>query len=105
MFHNFLLNNIEFCDMIGSLKYWYQRSKVDFLVSESAVWKDDSVNGALASAAFWVKELPFVKSLSGYWKFFLASNPSNVPTKFHESEFQDSEWSTLPGKCMCFAYI
>lgn len=80
----------------GSLKYWYQRNKVDFLVSQSAVWKDDAVNGALDSAAFWVKDLPFVKSLSGYWKFYLASNPSNVPAKFHDSEFQDSEWSTLP---------
>lgn len=89
---------------VGSLKYWYQRSKVDYLVSQSAVWKDDAVNGALESAAFWVKDLPFVKSLSGYWKFFLASNPSNVPAKFHDSEFQDSEWSTLPGMCKCLVY-
>ncbi|KAJ1413522.1 Immunoglobulin-like fold [Sesbania bispinosa] len=80
----------------GSLKYWYQRSKVDFLVSQSSVWSDDAVNGALDSAAFWVKDLPFVKSLSGYWKFFMAANPNSVPTKFYESEFQDSEWNTLP---------
>ncbi|XP_027356698.1 uncharacterized protein LOC113866018 isoform X2 [Abrus precatorius] len=80
----------------GSLKYWYQRNKVDFLVSQSAVWNDDAVQGSLDCAAFWVKNLPFVKSLSGYWKFFLADNPDNVPSNFYESEFHDSEWKTLP---------
>ncbi|XP_061336722.1 uncharacterized protein LOC133283824 isoform X2 [Gastrolobium bilobum] len=80
----------------GSLKYWYQRSKVDFLVSQSAVWNDDALDGALDSAAFWVKDLPFVKSLSGYWRFFFATNPNSVPTKFCDSEFQDSDWKTLP---------
>lgn len=89
---------------VESLKYWYQRGKVDFLVSRSAVWNDDAVNGALESAAFWVKDLPFVKSLSGYWKFCLAATPNNVPTKFYESEFQDSEWNTLPGKCKCMCF-
>lgn len=56
----------------GSLRYWYQRNKVDHLVSNSAVWNDDAVQGALDCAAFWVKDLPFVQSLSGLWKFFLA---------------------------------
>ena len=91
--------------VIGSLKYWYHRNKVDFLVSKSAVWNDDAVNGALESAKFWVKDLPFVKSLSGYWKFFLASNPTSVPLKFYESEFQDREWDTLPGKCMRLLWV
>lgn len=54
----------------GSLRYWYDRSKVDFLNSNLATWDDDAVSGALESAAFWVKGLPFVKSLSGHWKFF-----------------------------------
>ncbi|KAG4977461.1 hypothetical protein AAZX31_13G179000 [Glycine max] len=80
----------------GSLKYWYQRNKVDFLASQSAVWNDDAVQGSLDCAAFWVKDLPFVKSLSGYWKFFIADSPNNVPTYFYESEFQDSGWKTLP---------
>ncbi|PQQ00413.1 beta-galactosidase-like [Prunus yedoensis var. nudiflora] len=35
----------------GSLKYWHERSKVNFLVSNSAVWDDDAVPGALESAA------------------------------------------------------
>lgn len=86
--------------MIGSLKYWYERNKVDISVSNSAVWDDDSVHEALNSAAFWVKGLPFVKSLSGYWKFFLASSPANVPINFYDSSFQDSKWEALPGKCV-----
>ncbi|KAK7317355.1 hypothetical protein RJT34_01507 [Clitoria ternatea] len=80
----------------GSLNYWYQRNKVDFLVSQSAVWNDDAVQGSLDCAAFWVKDLPFVKSLSGFWKFFIADSPYDVPTNFYETEFQDSEWKTLP---------
>ncbi|KAK5826678.1 Beta-galactosidase [Gossypium arboreum] len=80
----------------GSLKYWYERNKVDLSVSKSAVWNDDAVQSALDSAAFWVKGLPFVKSLSGYWKFLLASNPAAVPKNFYESAFQDSDWETLP---------
>ncbi|PQQ19668.1 uncharacterized protein Pyn_22599 [Prunus yedoensis var. nudiflora] len=80
----------------GSLKYWHERSKVNFLVSNSAVWDDDAVPGALESAALLVKDLPFVKSLSGHWKFFLASSPRNVPVNFYDTAFQDSEWETLP---------
>ncbi|KAL6989747.1 beta-galactosidase [Sarracenia purpurea var. burkii] len=80
----------------GSLRYWYERSKVDVLVSNSAVWDDDAVSGAIDCAAFWVKGLPFVKSLSGYWKFLLALNPAHVPLSFYDSAFQDSDWATLP---------
>ncbi|KDP40530.1 hypothetical protein JCGZ_24529 [Jatropha curcas] len=80
----------------GSLRYWYQRNKVDVLVSKSAVWNDDAVQAALDSAAFWVKDLPFVKSLSGFWKFFLAPGPTSVPAKFYDPSFQDSEWKNLP---------
>ncbi|OVA04094.1 Beta galactosidase small chain/ domain 5 [Macleaya cordata] len=80
----------------GSLKYWYDRNKVDFLVSNSAVWNDDAVSEALDSATFWVKGLPFVKSLSGYWRFFLAPSPTSVPTNFCNSDFEDSSWETLP---------
>ena len=80
---------------------------MDFLASQSAVWNDDAVQGSLDCAAFWVKDLPFVKSLSGYWKFFIADSPNNVPTYFYESEFQDSGWKTLPGRCDssgCYIY-
>lgn len=72
---------------------------MDFLVSNSAVWNDDAVASALDCAAYWVKGLPFVKSLSGHWKFFLAPNPKNVPVKFYDNAFQDSSWANLPGKC------
>jgi hypothetical protein len=82
---------------VGSLRYWYQRNKVDHLVSNSAVWNDDAVQGALDCAAFWVKDLPFVQSLSGLWKFFLAPDPTSVPNKFYGTAFEDSEWETLPG--------
>lgn len=73
---------------------------MDFVVANSAVWNDDAVRGSLDSAAFWVKGLPFVKSLSGYWNFFLAANPNGVPVNFYDTEFQDSEWQTLPGTCI-----
>lgn len=80
----------------GSLRYWYERNKADLSVSNSAVWNDDAVSGALDSAAFWVKGLPFIKSLSGYWKFFLAPNPTSVPVNFYDCSFEDSDWQTLP---------
>lgn len=80
----------------GSLRYWYERNKVDFIASSSAVWNDDAVVGALDCAAFWVKGLPFVKSLSGYWKFYLAPGPTSVPMNFYDSSFEDSTWETLP---------
>ncbi|KAG6791102.1 hypothetical protein POTOM_000213 [Populus tomentosa] len=80
----------------GSLRYWYQRNKVDHLVSNSAVWNDDAVQGALDCAAFWVKDSPFVQSLSGLWKFFLAPDPTSVPNKFYGTAYEDSEWETLP---------
>lgn len=80
----------------GCLKYWQDRSKVDFLVSNSAVWNDDAVQSALDSAAFWAKGLPFIKSLSGYWKFYLAASPTSAPENFHGTAFEDSEWTNLP---------
>ncbi|XP_010276620.1 PREDICTED: uncharacterized protein LOC104611315 [Nelumbo nucifera] len=80
----------------GSLRYWYERNNVDFLVSKSATWNDDAVPGALDSAAWWVKGLPFVKSLSDYWKFFLAPSPTSIPKNFYDSEFEDSTWESLP---------
>ncbi|KAJ8774000.1 hypothetical protein K2173_009431 [Erythroxylum novogranatense] len=80
----------------GSLKYWYERNKVDHLVSRSAVWNDDAVQRALDCTSFWVKDLPFVTSLSGYWRFFLAPCPSRVPERFYDATFQDSHWDTLP---------
>uniref|UniRef100_A0A2P2KSG9 beta-galactosidase n=1 Tax=Rhizophora mucronata TaxID=61149 RepID=A0A2P2KSG9_RHIMU len=80
----------------GSLRYWYQRNKVDHLVSKSAVWNDDAVQGSLDCAAFWVKDLPFVKSLSGFWKFFLAPRSSRVPENFYSPTFADSDWDSLP---------
>jgi len=101
-YFGFVMGIWNFVMCVGSLKYWYQRNKVDFLVSQSAVWNDDAVQGSLDCAAFWVKDLPFVKSLSGYWKFFIADRPSNVPTNFYETEFHDSEWKNLPGKCLCY---
>lgn len=82
---------------LGSLRYWYERNQVDSLVSKSAVWDDSAVLEALDCAAFWVKGLPFVKSLSGHWKFLLAQNPTCVPSNFQESSFEDSTWPTIPG--------
>ncbi|KAK1279060.1 hypothetical protein QJS04_geneDACA016592 [Acorus gramineus] len=80
----------------GSLKYWHDRNRVDLSAATAAVWDDDAVSGALESAEFWVKGLPFVKSLCGYWRFRLASDPESVQSGFHESGFDDSAWETLP---------
>lgn len=80
----------------GSLRLWYERNKVNFLISNSALWNDDAVSAALDCASSWVESLPFVKSLSGYWKFHLASGPTHIPANFHRSDFQDSEWGTVP---------
>ncbi|XP_072993143.1 uncharacterized protein [Typha latifolia] len=80
----------------GSLRYWYERSNVNFIDSNSAVWNDDAVIGALESAVSWVKGLPFIQSLSGHWKFLLAPSPESVPTGFFNSNFDDSIWKTLP---------
>ncbi|KAI4383912.1 hypothetical protein MLD38_009699 [Melastoma candidum] len=80
----------------GSLTYWYERSKVDYHVANSAAWNDDAIPAALLNAASWVEGLPYVKSLSGHWKFFLATSPDDVPVDFHDSAFQDSGWDSLP---------
>lgn len=68
------------------------------MISSSAVWNDDAVLGALESAASLVKDLHFVRSLSGQWKFLLASSPANVPIDFYSNNFDDSVWETLPGR-------
>lgn len=85
----------------GSLKYWYERNKVNHLIANSAVWDDGAVSLALDSAALWVKGLPFVQSLSGDWKFFLATTPTSAPRNFYEVPFEDSSWESLPGECGC----
>lgn len=67
------------------------------MASKSAVWDDDAVSRALDCAAYWVNGLPFVKSLSGFWKFWLAPGPSDIPLNFCDISFQDSSWGTIPG--------
>ncbi|KAH9617726.1 hypothetical protein KSS87_001056 [Heliosperma pusillum] len=80
----------------ASLRYWLERSKVDLSASSLAIWDDNAVSAALECASSWVKGLPFVKSLSGYWKFNLASSPSSVPSNFYRSDFRDDAWGTVP---------
>lgn len=80
----------------GSLRYWLERSKVDLSASKLAIWDDNAVAAALNCASSWVKGLPFVKSLSGCWKFHLASGPSCVPLKFYYGDFDDNDWGTVP---------
>ncbi|KAL0397636.1 UNVERIFIED_CONTAM: hypothetical protein Scaly_0212000 [Sesamum calycinum] len=89
----------------GSLRYWYERNKVSLLVSKTAVWDDDAVAKALDCAAYWVKDLPFVKSLSGTWKFFLASSPVSTPSEFYDSSFQDASWASIPDAWIRQAYL
>ena len=80
-----------------SLRYWLERNKVGLSASNLATWDDNAVAEALNCASSWVKGLPFVKSLSGHWKFHLASGPSGVPQNFYHSEFHDNDWGTVPG--------
>lgn len=92
-----ILAKIWCCYWLGSLKYWYERNKVNISVSKEAVWDDDAVARAIDCAEYWVKNLPFVRSLCGDWKFFLASNPNDTPPEFYDTSFQDSTWNTIPG--------
>ncbi|KAJ3688746.1 hypothetical protein LUZ61_017910 [Rhynchospora tenuis] len=80
----------------GSLKYWCDRNNVKYSNAEHAVWNDDAVSAALESAAQWIKGLPFVRSLSGYWRFLFTPSPSKVPLNFYECGFNDSNWDSLP---------
>lgn len=80
----------------GALEFWQKRNAADKSVAEQAVWGDNAVEAALASAAFWVDGLPFVFSLSSYWKFHHSSKPENVPSSFHTPSFDDSTWTELP---------
>lgn len=80
----------------GALKFWYERSQANLLFSKSVSWDDDAVSEALDCAANWTKGLPFVKSLSGYWKFCLAQCPSSAPLDFQDSTFEDSDWKDIP---------
>jgi hypothetical protein len=79
---------------------------VNYLNSDSAVWNDEAVRGALESAALWSKGLPYAKSLSGFWKFLLAPSPENVPENFYHAHFDDSNWEALPGMVLelCFPF-
>lgn len=80
----------------GSLRFWYERNKMSLLTSKEAIWDDDAVDKAIECASYWVNNLPFVKSLSGKWRFFLASSPGNVPLEFYVNSFEDSSWASIP---------
>ncbi|KAF7040301.1 hypothetical protein CFC21_050210 [Triticum aestivum] len=80
----------------GALRYWRERRNVSHLDAEAAVWDDGAVHGALDSAAFWSRGLPYARSLSGHWKFRLAQSPETVPDKFYDAQFNDSDWEALP---------
>jgi hypothetical protein len=82
---------------IAALKYWHERRNVNYHNADTAVWNDDAVHGALESAAFWSKGLPYAKSLSGYWKFLLSPSAESIPERFYDAQFDDSNWSALPG--------
>lgn len=38
----------------------------------------------------------YVLSLDGSWKFFMAPSPEEIPSGFHQTEYDDSSWDTLP---------
>ncbi|OAE24902.1 hypothetical protein AXG93_2931s1450 [Marchantia polymorpha subsp. ruderalis] len=79
-----------------ALKFLRGRSLLNVKDGDEAVWGDDAIAAALESAAFWVKGLTNVLSLSGYWKFHLAPKPREVPLGFQLVDFDDGSWSSLP---------
>ncbi|XP_024516608.1 uncharacterized protein LOC9662790 [Selaginella moellendorffii] len=79
-----------------AVDFWIARSQADRELANSAVWDDDAVPAALDSARFWCEGASSLISLSGYWKFFLASKPESVPHWFYKNQFNDSSWKTLP---------
>ncbi|KAL2609958.1 hypothetical protein R1flu_028531 [Riccia fluitans] len=80
----------------GALKFWRKRSEASLKMADEAVWGDAAVSEALESAAYWVKGLANVISLSGYWKFHLAPKPDEVPPGFQSEGFLDESWASLP---------
>jgi hypothetical protein len=96
--YSFSTNRLNYFDSLGALDFWKKRSCVDRSIAERAVWADEAVQEALLSATSWVNGLPFVLSLSGYWKFHLSRCPEDVPADFHSIVFDDSLWNHLPGK-------
>ena len=42
------------------------------------------------------KRSPFVRSLSGTWKFHWVRNPADRPMDFHYPDFDDSAWDEIP---------
>ncbi|KAL3697992.1 hypothetical protein R1sor_012068 [Riccia sorocarpa] len=80
----------------GALKFWQERSEACLKSADEAVWGDAAVSEALNSANYWVKGLPNVISLSGYWKFHLAPKPQEVPSGFQSDDFDDTNWASLP---------
>lgn len=85
-----------------ALKFLRGRSLLNVKDGDEAVWGDDAIAAALESAAFWVKGLTNVLSLSGYWKFHLAPKPREVPLGFQLVDFDDGSWSSLPGTVVLF---
>ncbi|GBG81345.1 hypothetical protein CBR_g32018 [Chara braunii] len=86
-------------DEDSAVRFWWKRS-VDATAqgAEKAPWGDEAVEEAVASAKWWTEGLTRVKSLSGEWKFHLASKPEEVPDGFHTVDFDDSSWDTLKGE-------
>ncbi|URD84095.1 Beta galactosidase small chain [Musa troglodytarum] len=72
--------------VLGSLRYWYDRSKVDFLNSNLATWDDDAVSGALESAAFWVKGLAS-STRQVFSNFLIVVSWSKIPSNWQMHGF------------------
>ncbi|URD84092.1 Beta galactosidase small chain [Musa troglodytarum] len=72
--------------MFRSLRYWYDRSKVDFLNSNLATWDDDAVSGALESAAFWVKGLAS-STRQVFSNFLIVVSWSKIPSNWQMHGF------------------
>ena len=51
--------------------------------------------GALASTGA-APRSPFMRSLNGVWKFYLAPTPADVPPTFFADDYDDSAWASIP---------
>ena len=50
--------------------------------------------GALAGTGY-AQMSPFMRSLNGVWKFYLAPTPADVPPLFFAGDYDDSAWASI----------
>lgn len=63
------------------------------LPARSTFWRFDTVEQALSGER---DDSPYVKLLNGKWRFQWVSTPAERPTAFHRTDYDDTDWATIP---------